>query len=160
MRGLSPLSLLFVLAALGPQPAGAQLKTVPIGELTDSMRLHPKPALILISTDWCAYCRLQQAQLRKRTAWQDASPAVYFSEFDAETEHDVIFNDTTYRFIPTGVSTGSHELAYALGNIDNRLAFPTWVLISKNFEIIFKFPGVISASELSMLLETVRKNLE
>src|SRR5690606_1183060 len=139
---------LFILATLAAQPAVAQLHAVPITELTDSMRVRPRPALILISTDWCAYCRAQQAQLRKGWDRQGAVPPIYFSEFDAEAKQTIVFNDTTYRFIPTGVSTGSHELAFALGSIDNRLAFPTWVLLNENLEIIFKFPGVIKASEL------------
>ena len=154
-RKFCSIGLLFMLAALGP-PAAAQLKMVPIGELTDSMRLHPRPALILISTDWCAYCRMQRAQLKKSGVLQRVAPAVYFSEFDAETEDDVVFNDTTYRFIPTGVSTGSHELAFALGSIDSRLAFPTWVLLNENLEIVFQYPGVIKADELTALLKTVR----
>ena len=149
-----------MLAALGPQLVAAQLKAVPISELTDSMRLHPKPALILISTDWCAYCRIQRSQLKKSRALQSAAPAAYFSEFDAEMNQTLVFNDTTYRFMPTGRSIGSHELAFALGNINNRLTFPTWVLLNENFEIIFQFPGVLKAGELSMLLDTVEKNLE
>src|SRR3546814_4005147 len=104
-----PIGLFFMLAAFGPQLAAAQLKAVPISELTDSMHLHPKPALILISTDWCAYCRMQRAQLEKSRTLQAALPDMYFSEFDAETEHDVVFNDKPYRFIPTGVSTGSQD---------------------------------------------------
>src|SRR3546814_8484146 len=86
-----PIGLFFMLAAFGPQLAAAQLKAVPISELTDSMHLHPKPALILISTDWCAYCRMQRAQLEKSRTLQAALPDMYFSEFDAETEHDVVF---------------------------------------------------------------------
>lgn len=149
------IGLLLLLMAWGLPPASAQPTPVPIGELTDSMRRHPKPALILISTDWCSYCRMQQAQLKKSRAWQHARSAVYFSEFDAETKQPIVFNNTTYRFTPTGVATGSHELAFALGNIDNRLAFPTWVLLNEHFEIVFKFPGVLKANELKKLLESI-----
>ncbi len=150
--------LLATLATLAAGPATAQLLEVPITELTDSMRAHPKAALVLISTDWCAYCRIQQVQLKKRNEWLDASPSIYFSVLDAETKETIVFNDMSYRFVPNGVSTGSHELAFSLGNIDNRLVFPTWVLLNENLEIIFKFPGVIKASELSKLLETVEKS--
>lgn len=153
------IGFVFLLAVFASAPASAQLKAVPIGELTDSMRLHPKPALILITTDWCTYCRMQEAQLKKNREFQDASSYLYFSEFDAEAKETLVFNDTTYQFKSTGVSTGSHELAFALGSINNRLAFPTWVLLNENFEVILKFPGVIKADELSMLLETVRQHL-
>src|SRR5690554_3189978 len=108
------IGFIFLLTTFASLSASAQLTAVPIGELTDSMRLHPKPALILITTDWCTYCRMQQAQLKENREFQDASPYLYFSEFDAETQEALIFNDTTYLFKPTGVSTGSHELAFAL----------------------------------------------
>lgn len=145
----------FLLAALA-LPASAQFKTVPIGELTDSMRLHPKPALILITTDWCTYCRMQQTQLKQNKELHDASSYLYFSELDAEAKETLVFNDTIYRFHPTGASAGSHELAFALGNINNRLALPTWVLLNENFGIIRKFPGVMKANELSALLAAIR----
>ncbi|WP_257670417.1 thioredoxin family protein [Parapedobacter tibetensis] len=138
--------------------ATAQPKAVPIGELTDSMRLHPKPALILLSTSWCTYCRMQKAQLNKNEDFQSASTYLYFSEFDAETKETVIFNDTTYQFKPTGASTGSHELAHALGNLNGRLGFPTWVLINENFEILFKYAGVLKPKELTELLNSVRQH--
>ncbi|MGV3764154.1 thioredoxin fold domain-containing protein [Parapedobacter sp.] len=124
------------------------------------MRLRPKPALVLITADWCMYCRMQKNQLKKNRELQRALSQVYFTELDAETTGEVVFNDKTYRFFPTGVATGRHELAFALGEIDNRLSIPTWVLLNEHFEIIFKFPGVIKASELSRLLESLGKNLE
>lgn len=152
------IGFVFLLAVFASAPASAQLKGIPIGELTDSMRLHPKPALILITIDWCTYCRMQHAQLKKNREFQNAAPYLYFSEFNAEAKETLVFNDTTYRFKPTGVSTGSHELAFALGSINNRLAFPTWVLLNENFEIILKFPGVIKTDELSALLEAVSRH--
>lgn len=158
-RKFHGIGFIFLLAVLASSPARAQLTSIPIGELTDSMRLHPKPALVLITTEWCTYCRMQQAQLKRNREFHEASSYLYFSEFDAETKETLVFNDATYRFKPTGASTGSHELAFALGSLNNRLAYPTWVLLNENFEIIFKFPGVIQADELSALLQTVRRRL-
>ena len=146
-------------ASVASWPAGAQLRAVPMDELADSVRIHRKPALILITTGWCSYCRIQKAQLDKGSAFRDASPYIYFAEFDAETREDLVFNGTTYQFRPTGMSTGSHELAFALGNIDNRLAYPTWVLVNEDFEIAFRFPGVLKPAELSALLKEVRKRV-
>jgi len=156
-----PLSIGIValLAILTSVTASAQFKTIPIGELTDSIRLRPKPALILISTNWCTYCAMQKAQLKKSREFREAGSYLYYSEFDAETKQELVFNGTTYRFAPTGTTTGSHELAFTLGNINNRLSFPTWVLINEHFEIVSRFPGVIKADDLAALLENVRRHL-
>lgn len=135
-----------------------QVTAVPIGELTDSVRLRPKPSLILISTSWCTYCQMQKAQLKKNTDFQAASAHFYFSEFDAETREDVTFNDTTYVFRHTGVDVGIHELAYTLGNIQNQLAFPTWVLMDENFNILFTHPGVLDKGTSTKLIAHLSRN--
>jgi len=150
------LGYLFALSLLAFLHANAQMKPVPIGELTDSMRLHPKPALVLISTTWCTYCQAQKVQLKKNRDFQSASAYLYFSELDAETKADITFNDTTYRFKPTGVNTGSHELAHVLGNTEGRLAFPTWVLIDERFIIRFKYPGILPPENLATLLDALQ----
>ena len=154
-----PLSIGIValLAILTSVTASAQFKTIPIGELTDSIRLRPKPALILISTNWCTYCAMQKAQLKKSREFREAGSYLYYSELDAETKQELVFNDKTYRFVPTGVATGSHELAFALGEIDNRLSFPTWVLLNEHFEIVFRFPGILKSRELSALLTSIQR---
>ena len=157
VRTLHCIGFLILLTTLGPHPVAAQLNKVPIEELTDSMRLHPKPALILLTADWCAYCHLQRAQLKKSTKLQRMMATVYFSEVDTEMRQTLVFNGKTYRFLPTGVGTGSHELAFALGAIDNRLALPTWIVLNEHFEIIFKFAGVIKTDELLGLLETIHR---
>lgn len=128
--------------------ASGQVTAVPIGELTDSVRLQPKPSLILISTSWCSYCQMQKAQLKKNADFQAASAHFYFSEFDAETKETISFNGSTYGFQSTGVDIGTHELAYVLGNIKKRLTFPTWVLIDENFTVLFKYPGVLDKKAL------------
>ena len=156
-RKLHCIGSIFLLTTFGLHPAIAQLKRVPIGELTDSMRLHPKPALVLLTADWCTYCRLQRVLLKKSATLQQLMSTVYFSEVDTEMKQTLVFNGKTYRFRPTGVGTGSHELAFALGATDNRLVLPTWVLLNERFEIIFKFRGVVKVDELCRLLETIHK---
>jgi len=137
--------------------AVGQLPATSIHALTDSIRLHPKPGLILISTRWCTYCQLQKAQLKKNKDFQAASPYFYFSELDAETPENITFNGRTYAFQRTGVSTGIHELAYALGNADNRLAFPTWVLIDERFNILLTYPGVLDKKALTELIKKLQE---
>lgn len=140
------------LIMLATHQVSGQITAVPIGELTDSVRLQPKPSLILISTSWCTYCQLQKAQLKKNRDFQAASDHFYFSEFDAETKETISFNGATYVFQSTGVNIGTHELAYVLGNIKKRLAFPTWVLIDENFAVLFKYPGVLDQKTLQEIV--------
>ncbi|GGG74866.1 hypothetical protein GCM10007415_03010 [Parapedobacter pyrenivorans] len=157
-RSFHYIGLVFAITILLFPEAQGQVKSIPIGELADSMRSQSKPALILITTEWCTYCQMQKAQLRKNADFQSASADFHFSEFDAETRDPIVFADTTYHFKNTGVSTGRHDLAYMLGNQHNRLAFPTWVLVNENLEIIFKYPGILKPSDLEALIGALRRD--
>lgn len=140
----------------------AQVRTVPIGELTDSLRFLSKPALILISTDWCKFCQMQKAQLRKSRDFAELLDNYYFSEFNAESTDEIQFNNQTYHFSNTGVKTGTHDLAVALGQTEKGLSYPTWVLIDPGFHVVFRYGGVLQTKILidimkAHLLESERK---
>lgn len=149
-----------VLSMLGIAPTAAQVRPIPIHELADSMRLYPKPALILISTDWCTYCAMQKAQLKKNSRFTEAAAHFHFSELDAESKEPVTLNGRTYHFEATGTATGTHQLAQALGTVGNRLAFPTWVLISEKFELLLQYPGVLGPEALQTLADILAKTTE
>ena len=101
MLSVKTLILLALLLPFSGNVRG-QLATTSISDLTDSVRLHPKPTLIFISTTWCTYCRMQKAQLKKHSEFHSASDYLYFSEFDAETMEPIIFNGHTYAFKSRG----------------------------------------------------------
>jgi len=125
-----------------------QVRTVPIGELTDSLRLHPKPALILLSTDWCKFCQMQKAQLRKNKDFAELLDFYYFVEFNAESTEEIQFNGQTYHYRNTGVKTGTHDLAVALGQTERGVSYPTWVLMNPDFKVVFRHGGVLKPTQL------------
>lgn len=147
---------LLVLAALLPHRSVAQPVNVPIGELTDRMRMDPRPALVLISTDWCTYCRMQRRLLQRDTTFGHALDGWYFTELNAETREPLSFDGRMYRFGATGPGAGIHELALALGRHQGRLAYPTWVFLDPGFRVLARYPGVLRATELRTFLEALQ----
>ncbi|WP_205510123.1 thioredoxin family protein [Longitalea arenae] len=127
---------------------------LPIEQLDSSMRLSPKPVLVLLTTDWCKYCHLQKAQLKKNRDFQTASQSFYYTEFNAEEKAPLAFHGQTYTYKATGISTGLHELALALAG-DKSVSFPAWVLLNKDYQVLYRYNGVLSPQQLKALLNAI-----
>src|SRR5690606_6956548 len=106
------------------------------------------------STDWCKYCQMQKNQLRKNKDFLAQDGLFYYIEFDAESKEKVTLRGKAYAFKPTGVSTGVHELAIAM-NGSEQLAFPTWIVLDEEFQLLFRHAGVLSRQQLSDLFRTI-----
>ena len=139
-------------------PVMAQLgKPVAITALADSMRINPKPILLLISTDWCKYCGMQKALLQKNKDLQSAKDSFYHLELNAETRDSIIFNGKIYHYKNNGATTGIHELAVALGDQKRGVGYPTWVLLDKKYRVLFRHNGVLAPKELKIVLNAIEE---
>src|SRR5690606_11770362 len=125
-------------------------------ELDSCMAVDSKPILVLLSTDWCKYCQMQKNQLLKNKDFQNAGNLFYYVLFDAESKEKVHLHGQNYSFRPTGVSTGVHELAIDL-NGSEKLAFPTEVLLNKNYQVLFRNKSVLEPKQLAGLLRTMQE---
>ncbi|MBD1423288.1 thioredoxin family protein [Sphingobacterium chuzhouense] len=132
----------------------AQIEPSVISKIDSLMAMESKPVLILLSTDWCQYCRMQKNQIRKNEDFLEKADLFYYVEFDAESDETISFQGKDYAFKPTGKNTGTHELARAL-NGPGTLAFPTWVLLDRNYQVLFRHGGVLPPDQLGELLNAI-----
>lgn len=134
----------------------AQTKPRAISNMDSLMEQQAKPILILLSTDWCIYCQMQKKQIRKNKDFLEKADLFYYVIFNAESTETVRFHQQDYAFKPTGNNTGTHELAHAL-NGRGPLAYPTWVLLDKNYQVLFRHAGVLAPDQLKELLDAMEK---
>lgn len=132
----------------------AQFTPTDISKVDSLMTQQAKPILILLSTDWCQYCRMQKNQIRKNESVLEKADLFYYVEFDAESDETIRFQNNDYAFKPTGKNTGTHELARAL-NGPGTLAFPTWVLLDRSYQVLFRHGGVLTPDQLIELLDVI-----
>lgn len=153
MELLKNITILFLTGVLFHLGGTVSAQVMPVSiEYTDSlMKAEPKPILLLLSTDWCKYCQLQKHQLQKNEAFQAQSADFYYIEFDAESKKQLVFNQQLFKFRPAGTTTGIHELAVAL-NESERIAYPTWVLLDSNYDVLLKYGGVMNKKQVTELL--------
>ncbi|MGJ1303485.1 thioredoxin family protein [Sphingobacterium multivorum] len=134
--------------------ATAQLKPFAIEDVDSLMLKKEKPILILLSTDWCKYCQMQKNQLEKNKDFLKQSDNFYYVIFNAEGKDAIVFQQRTFHYKPTGLSSGIHELAVAL-NGSEKVAFPTWVLLDAKYQVLFRYNGVLKPLEIKELLKAI-----
>ncbi|WP_157593192.1 thioredoxin family protein [Rufibacter tibetensis] len=153
--------LVFFLAGiigLLPQEVKAQLKTIRFEQLDSLQQAERRPIVVLLSTDWCTYCtRMKLSTLKEEQVVKQLNETVYFITLNAEEKKDIRFHGHTFKYKPTGVKTGVHELAEQLGSINGQLTYPTVCILNAEREIIFQHVGYLSAKELSRILSMLRK---
>ncbi len=128
-----------------------------ITQLDSAMAVNPKPVVMLLSTEWCKYCKMQKAMLQNDKSLLTGS--VYFIEFDAESKGDITFNGKKYSYKPNGLNTGVHELAVFLASQkDKVMSYPTWMVLDENYTVVYRYSGVMQADGLKELFEAASKS--
>jgi len=126
-------------------------------QLDQALASSPKPVVILIHTDLCMYCRLEEHVIR-RFAELNAllTDSFYFLKLNAEIQDSIRFNDTMYY---SNSMDKLHALAEKLGSINNVLTYPTWVLLDSHLRKAFTFPGFLTKDQLLTILKEFRQTV-
>jgi len=75
-----------------------------------------------------------------------------YYELNGELKDQINIQGIVFNYIATGNNTGTHELAYELGNIEGTLEYPTIVFIDNQNKVIGQYSGLITAKELAYIL--------
>jgi thioredoxin-related protein len=127
-------------------------------QLADSMRAKPKKILINIHTSWCHYCKMQEKQtFENKEVIKQTNENFYAFSFDAESKDDLYFAGKTYRYKASGRDTGLHELATFLATQHGQIAYPTVLVLSEKFELLYRNTGFVAAKDLLKVIALVNK---
>lgn len=142
------------LAAFLPLPVFAQLNNYSFEEIDSIEKTNPKFIVVFIHTDWCKYCQtMMHTTLQNEQVIEVLNEHFLYTALDAEFKNDIVFNHHSFHYMPNGNNTGTHELATALGTINDKLSFPTICILNKHYEIIFQHASFILADDLLSILE-------
>lgn len=116
-----------------------------------------RPLIIFITADWCAYCRLMKKKVFSNPEVAGKLQAeFYLAELNGEFTGPISWAGKTYRFSPSGLRTGTHELALHLGAVNGKLTYPTMVILDENSKVLFRYGGFLTAMEMFKILDTVK----
>jgi len=129
------------------------VKWLTFEEAVAKAKVEKRKIFIDVYTDWCGWCKVMdkntfsEAQIAKILNEQ-----FYPVKFDAEQTADVVFNGTTFKFVPSG-NKGYHQLAAAL--LNNQLSYPTVVFLDEEFRMIQPLPGYQKPEEFHKVISFI-----
>ena len=122
-------------------------------EAVEKSKVSPRKIFIDVYTDWCGWCKVMD-----KNTFNEKTIATYLNEnyypvkFNAEQKEDIVFDNTTFKFVPNG-RRGYHQLAASL--LNNKLSYPTVVFLNEEFKIIQVIAGYKKPKQFDEIIKYI-----
>ena len=156
MRVLSIIALLIitVLPSFGQAESHqGPVKWLTFEEAVALNKKEKKQIFIDVYTTWCGPCKMMD-----RYTFADPEVAkilnanFYPVKLNAEQKENIVFDGTTFKFVPNGAS-GYHQLAAAL--LNNKLQYPTFVFMTEDLKILQNISGFQQAPDFHKIVQFI-----
>jgi thioredoxin-related protein len=135
---------------LKPAAEPVKVNWITIEEALEKSKTEKRKIFIDVYTDWCGWCKQMDAStFTDPTVVKYLNEKYYAVKFNAEQEKDIQYKEKTYKFKKNG-DRGFHELA-ALW-LNNRLSYPTVVVLDEDQNLIQPIPGYQEAPKMDAIL--------
>lgn len=125
-----------------------------LDKLADKMATRPRPIVLFLHAPWCKFCEnMKHTTFRDETVVDVLNQVYYAVSFDGMTDRDIVFNQETYHFTPTGSSSGQHQFVEKYGVVNNAITYPTVVIFNKDYSVRSQHSGFMTAQELLDVLD-------
>ncbi len=148
--------LTFLFVSLTGFISKAYGQQIEIENIDSNMIKEPKPIIILLTTDWCTYCAMQQKQITKSKLKSQQLNSTYFIQFNPEENKTIIFNQKKYPYTYSGYQVGINELTHFLSG-NNKISYPYWVILDKHYKIVQHYQGVLKQNEIDAMISNIDK---
>lgn len=152
--------LILALMLTCAEQLSAQVSPVKFSDIEGLQQKEKRIVMVIIGTEWCKYCNsIKQSVLKDKKLTATLGRSFYTVFLNAEYKQDISFAGRAFKYKPTGVNTGVHELAGELGTINKQLAFPSLCFLNDKNEIIYQHAGYLAPISLASLLEKLSGQL-
>jgi len=129
------------------------MKTGTFHEVEILHKENKKPVIIHIYTDWCSVCKIESFELNKdKDLVRLLNEKFYVINFEAEkTKEKIRFQGKDFVYLPNG-NSGIHELALALSKNKNQPAYPIWIILDQDWNLIEYHEGLFKPAEMKKKL--------
>lgn len=116
-------------------------------EATEAMTKEKKKIFIDVYTDWCGWCKKMDASTFVDPAVVDYMNDKYYAvKLDAEMDDTIRFNNMDFVNPNPGARRSTHTFAASL--LDNRLSYPSFVILDENYSRVHLLAGYKQAEAL------------
>ena len=138
---------------VAPATQEGPVKWMTFEEAVEKSKTEKRKVFIDVYTDWCGWCKVMDKNtFSEPHVAKILNEQFYPVKFNAEQKEDVVFNGTTFKFVPSG-SKGYHQLAAAL--LNNQLSYPTVVFLDEDFRLIQPLAGYQKAPEIHKIIQYI-----
>lgn len=135
----------------------AQKNAISFEKLDSLHKNEERKIVFFIHTDWCRYCQgMINNTFENPSIQKILSESYYFVTLNPEKKEDISFKGKAYKFKPSGIDTGIHELAEEVATINGKISYPTICILNEQNEIIFQFNQFLNSSDLIPILEKLK----
>lgn len=128
----------FLLLLMLTLKASAQIS---FSELDDEMKKQPKNIVMLISSQSCIYCLMQEKKLKNsNNLYGQLNSEVYFLSWKVEEQGKLTFNGISY--------TSGMEFSKSF----SKGGFPLWLAFDKNYNLLYTHSGLLSVENIKKIL--------
>ncbi len=132
----------------------SQVEVYEINQVDSLMKINPKPILILFSTDWCSYCKVQKQLVQKSESFKAKSSNFFYVEFDAESLETITFKGKEFSNKTNKKRIQTHPLVSDLLE-SKQPVYPTWLLLNTDYKAKFKHQGFLKPKFLEELINKI-----
>lgn len=134
------------------QSYSQELQTYSFEQVEQLVEKEPRPILLYFHADWCQYCkRLQKTTFKDKKVIEKLNSNYYVISFDGGLKEQVTHKGVTYKFVPTGMKSGYHELVHHYIKKRQEI-YPTLIFLDDNFKELLFIQSYISAKSLLEIL--------
>lgn len=131
-----------------------QVPVFSMNQIDSLMKIESKPILILLSTDWCSYCKVQKQLVQKSLLFKTKSTNFYYVEFDAESAETITFKSQVFSNHTKKNRKQTHAVVFDLLG-SKQPVYPTWLLLDADYKIKFKHQGFLKPKFLDELIQNI-----
>ena len=130
-----------------------------IEEIEVAQKENPKPVFVNLYTDWCVWCtKMDQSTYSDPKIVNYINEHFYALTFDAEGDQTVSVNNKQYN-LETVNNRKVHKLAWEWGSVNNRIGYPTIVVLDSQMGKMQAFPGFKDSDAMNSLIKYYGENI-
>ncbi len=131
------------------------VKWISFEQLSEALRVDPKPVFLFFHTDWCVYCRkMDSAVFTDPKIIHTLNNDYHAVRFDAESVDSLSFDGQILTNKSSKKRRGSyHDIAKFLAARQGNFIFPTTLILSPDFTVKQRYFEYLSPEKLSKALQ-------
>jgi thioredoxin-related protein len=141
------------------QSSASGIKWMSMEEAVAAQKKEPRKVLVDLYTDWCGWCKKMEASTFTDPFIVNYINKHYYAvKLNGEGKEAITFMGKEY--VNTAINNrNTHQLAWELGSVNNRLGYPTIVILDENMAKLSTFPGYKDVEAMESLTKYFAENI-